>query len=56
MFYLLIRHVVVKVAELEDSKKKYKSNVVFGGHSVKDEFGMVVVFADQGPGATFQTS
>ena len=42
-----------KHSELEESKRKCKGRVVFGGHRVFDEHGLAAEFPDQGSGASF---
>ena len=44
---------VEKHSELEPSKRKHKGRVVFGGHQVRDEFGLEATFTDQGSSACF---
>ena len=44
---------VEKHSELEPSKRKHKGRVVFGGHQVRDEFGLEATFTDQGSSASF---
>ena len=42
---------VEKASELEESKRRYKGRVVFGGHRIHDEFGLAAEFPEQGSGA-----
>ena len=42
---------VEKGSELEESKRRYKGRVVFGGHRIHDEFGLAAEFPEQGSGA-----
>ena len=43
---------VEKASELEESKRRYKGRVVFGGHRIHDEFGFAAEFPEQGSGAS----
>ena len=43
---------VEKGSELEESKRRYKGRVVFGGHRIHDEFGLAADFPEQGSGAS----
>jgi len=43
---------VEKASELEESKRRYKGRVVFGGHRIHDEFGLAAEFPEQGSGAS----
>ena len=43
---------VEKGSELEESKRRYKGRVVFGGHRIHDKFGLAAEFPDQGSGAS----
>ena len=43
---------VDKGSELEVSKRRYTGRVVFGGHSIHDEFGLAAEFPEQGSGAS----
>ena len=43
---------VEKGSELEESKRRYKGRVVFGGHRIHDEFGLAAEFPEQGSGAS----
>jgi hypothetical protein len=42
-----------KHSELPEDKRKYKGRVVFGGHDVRNEAGLQVLFDDGGSGASF---
>ena len=44
---------VVKRSELEEAKRRFKGGAVFGGHNVRDEYGLGAQFSDQGSGASF---
>ena len=44
---------VEKGSELEESKRRYKGRVVFGGHRIHDEYGLAAEFPEQGSGASF---
>jgi hypothetical protein len=43
---------VEKGSELEETKRRYKGRVVFGGHRIHDEFGLAAEFPEQGSGAS----
>ena len=43
---------VEKGSELEESTRRYKGRVVFGGHRIHDEFGLAAGFPEQGLGAS----
>ena len=43
---------VEKGSELEESKRRCKGRVVFGGHRIHDEFGLAAEFPEQGSGAS----
>ena len=45
-----------KGSELEESKRRYKRRVVFGGHMIRDEYGLEAQFPEQGSGASFVTA
>ena len=47
---------MVKHSELEEWKHKYKGRVVFGGHMIRDEYGLEAQFPEQGSGASFFTA
>ena len=51
-FRMLFDFGVEKASELEESKRRYKGRVVFGGHRIHDEFGLAAGLPEQGWGAS----
>ena len=47
---------VEKGGELEESKRRHKPRVVFGGHRIHDEFGLAAEFPEQGSSASMTSA